>query len=149
MSPSSKLSSAPAQTCVRRTKTAIARWTSHGTFAASAAYWRLVVPEGTLAPGRTFNGSLTSSDAAWDNGSHYDVWTVTARAVGQRVAIDMESDGVDAYLRVPRTTARRSRPTTTVGRNRTRAWSFGRRTRGLPRHRHELRGWQDEGYEVG
>ncbi len=68
----------------------------------SAAYWRLVVPEGTLAPGRTFNGSLTSSDAVWDDGSHYDVWTVTARTTGQRVVIDMESDDVDAYLRVLR-----------------------------------------------
>lgn len=68
----------------------------------SAAYWRLVVPEGVLAPGRTFTGSLSSSDAVWDNGSHYDVWAVTARA-GQRVVIDMESDDVDAYLRVLRT----------------------------------------------
>ena len=68
----------------------------------SEAYWRLVVPEGTLAPGRTFSGSLTSSDAVWDDGSHYDVWTVTAGAVGQRVVIDMESDDVDAYLRVLR-----------------------------------------------
>ncbi len=69
---------------------------------ASPAWWRLVVPEGTLAPGRTFSGSLTSSDAVWDNGSHYDVWTVTAATVGQRVVIDMESDDVDAYLRVLR-----------------------------------------------
>ena len=68
----------------------------------SEAYWRLVVPEGTLALGRTFSGSLTSSDAVWDDGSHYDVWTVTAGAVGQRVVIDMESDDVDAYLRVLR-----------------------------------------------
>ena len=68
----------------------------------SEAYWRLVVPEGTLAPGRSFNGSLNWSDAVWDNGSHYDVWTVTAGAVGQRVVIDMESDDVDAYLRVLR-----------------------------------------------
>ena len=68
----------------------------------SAAYWRLVVPEGTLVPGRKFNGSLSSSDAVWDDGSHYDVWTVTARTVGQRVVIDMESDDVDAYLRVLR-----------------------------------------------
>ena len=65
----------------------------------SVAYWRLVVPEGTLAPGRTFNGSLSSYDAVWDDGAHYDVWTVTARP-GQRVVIDMESDDVDAYLRV-------------------------------------------------
>ena len=68
----------------------------------SAAWWHLVVPEGALAPGRTFNASLSSSDAVWDNGSHYDVWTVTAGAVGQRVVIDMESDDVDAYLRVLR-----------------------------------------------
>ena len=65
----------------------------------SAAYWRLVVPEGTLTPGRPFNGSLSSSDAVWEGGTHYDVWAVTARA-GQRVVIDMESDEVDAYLRV-------------------------------------------------
>ncbi len=68
----------------------------------SAAWWRLVVPEGALAPGRTFDGSLSSSDAVWDDGSHYDVWTVTARTVGQRVVMDMESDDVDAYLRVLR-----------------------------------------------
>ena len=66
------------------------------------AYWRLVVPEGTLVPGRTFTGSLSSSDAVWGDGSHYDIWRVTARAVGQRVVIDMESDDVDAYLRVLR-----------------------------------------------
>lgn len=68
----------------------------------SEAYWRLVVPEGRLAPGRTFSGSLSSFDAVWNDGSHYDVWTVTARAVGQRLVIDMESDDVDAYLRVLR-----------------------------------------------
>ena len=45
--------------------------------------------------------SLSASDAVWDDGSHYDVWSVTARA-GQRVAIDMDSDDVDAYLRVLR-----------------------------------------------
>ncbi len=53
----------------------------------------------TMGPGRTFNGSLNSSDAVWEDGSHYDVWTVTARA-GQRVVIDMESEDVD--LRVLR-----------------------------------------------
>ena len=68
----------------------------------SAAWWRLVVPEGALTPGRTFDGSLNSSDAVWDDGSHYDVWTVTARTVGQRVVMDMESDDLDAYLRVLR-----------------------------------------------
>lgn len=73
-------------------------WDNRG----SEAYWRLVVPEGTLVPGREFNGILSSSDAVWDDGSHYDVWTVTARTVGQRVVIDMESDDVDAYLRVLR-----------------------------------------------
>lgn len=31
-----------------------------------------------------------------------DAWTVTARTAGQRVLIDMESDDVDAYLRVLR-----------------------------------------------
>lgn len=67
----------------------------------SATYWRLVVPEGALVPERPFNGSLSSSDAVWDDGSHYHVWAVTARA-GQRVVIDMESDDVDAYLRVLR-----------------------------------------------
>ena len=67
----------------------------------SEAYWHLVVPEGALVPGRTFNGSLSSSDAVLDDGSHYDLWSVTVRA-GQRVVIDMESDDVDAYLRVLR-----------------------------------------------
>ena len=64
--------------------------------------WRLVVLEGTLAPGRTFNGSLASSDAVWDDGSHYDVWTVSAEAVGQRVVIDMVSDDMHTYPRVLR-----------------------------------------------
>lgn len=53
---------------------------------------------GYLAPGgATVSGSLSASDAVRDNGSHYDTWTVTARA-GQRLAIIMESDQLDAYL---------------------------------------------------
>ena len=65
----------------------------------SAAYWRLVVPEGTLAPGRTSYGTLGSSDEVWDGGAHYDVWRVAASA-GRRVVVTMESDDVDSYLRV-------------------------------------------------
>lgn len=65
----------------------------------SEVYWRLVVPEGTLEPGRTHRGSLGSADDVWEDGAHYDVWSVTARA-GQRVAVHMNSDDVDAYLRV-------------------------------------------------
>ena len=68
----------------------------------SGAYWHLVVPEGQLVSGRTFSGSLSLSDAVWDDGSHYDVWSLTARAAGERVVIDMESDDLDAYLRVLR-----------------------------------------------
>ena len=64
------------------------------------AYWRLVVPEGALVPGRTFDGNLNASDPVWDDGSHYDVWSVTLRAGGQGVVIAMDSDDVDAYLRV-------------------------------------------------
>ena len=63
---------------------------------------QLVVLEGTLASRPTLTGNLTSSDAVWDDRSHYDVWTVTAGTVGKRVVIDMESDDVDAYLRVLR-----------------------------------------------
>ena len=50
------------------------------------------------SPERTFkfNGSLTSSDAVWDNGRRYDAWTVTVATVWQCVVIDMESDDVDA-----------------------------------------------------
>lgn len=44
------------------------------------------------------SGRLTRS---WDDGSHYDAWAMTTRA-GQHVVIDMESDDVDAYLRVLR-----------------------------------------------
>ena len=67
----------------------------------SQAFWLLAVAEGTLAPGRVFNGSLSSSDRFGDDGLHYyDVWTVTAEEVGQRLVIDMESDDLDAYLRV-------------------------------------------------
>ena len=65
----------------------------------SEAYWRLVVPEGTLAPGQTQRGSLTSADGVWEDGAQYDVWRVRARA-GQRVAVQMDSDDLDAYLRV-------------------------------------------------
>jgi len=54
----------------------------------SEAYWRLVVPGGTLPSEITSNGSLTSSDAVWGNGSHYDVWAVTSGTVWQRVAIE-------------------------------------------------------------
>ena len=50
----------------------------------------------------SFNGSLSSfPDAVWDDGPHYDVWSVTARA-GQRLVIDMDSEDVDAYLVVLR-----------------------------------------------
>ena len=68
----------------------------------SGAYWHLVVPEGELVSGRAVSGSLSLSDAVWDDGSHYDVWSLTARAAGERVVIDMESDDLDAYLRVLR-----------------------------------------------
>ena len=103
----------------------------------SEAYWRLVVPVGVLAPARTFNGSLNSSDAVWDDGSHYDVWTVTARA-GQRAVIDMDSDDVDAYLRVLRNDGTR------IGIERARGVPGDPRRR-LPRHRHELRVGRDGG----
>ena len=86
----------------RKTKTAAVPRTSQGTSAATRLGWHTVVPKGTLAPRRTFNGRLTSSDAVWDDGSHYDVWTVTAGTVRQHVAIDMASDDVDAYLTVHR-----------------------------------------------
>ena len=55
--------------------------------------------EGTLVSRRTFSGSLSSSDAVWDDDSYYDRWTFSARA-GQRLVVTMESDDVDAYLRV-------------------------------------------------
>ena len=72
------------------------------------AFWLLVVAEGTLEPGRTVTGSLNQDDDRlndddnrWDDDWHYyDVWTMTAAVVGQRVVIDMESDDLDAYLRV-------------------------------------------------
>ncbi len=63
------------------------------------AYWRLVVPEGTLAPGQAHRGSLTLADDVWEDGAHYDVWRVTASA-GQQVVVQMDSDELDAYLRV-------------------------------------------------
>ena len=66
----------------------------------SAAYWRLVVPEGVLVPGQTVDSGLDSLDAVWDDGVPYEVWSVTARTAGQRVVIEMNSDDVDAVLRV-------------------------------------------------
>ena len=69
----------------------------------SEAYWRLVAPEGVLVAGRTLSGSLSSSDPAWGDGAHYDVWKVSARAAGQRLTVSMDSDDVDSYLRVLRT----------------------------------------------
>ncbi len=66
----------------------------------SAAYWRLVVPEGVLVPGQTVDGSLNPSDLVWDDGGHYETWNMTVLAAGQRVAIEMDSDDVDAFLRV-------------------------------------------------
>ena len=66
----------------------------------SAASERSVpATEGTLVSRRTFSGSLSSSDAVWDDDSYYDRWTFSARA-GQRLVVTMESDDVDAYLRV-------------------------------------------------
>ena len=56
--------------------------------------------DGTLeVSGRTSSGSLSSSDARWHDGSYYDRWTFDARA-GQRLVVTMDSDDVDAYLRV-------------------------------------------------
>ena len=53
---------------------------------------------GYLVPGgATVSASLSASDPVRDNGSHYDTWTVTVRS-GQRLAIVMESDELDAYL---------------------------------------------------
>ena len=69
--------------------------------AGSSAAGERSVPatEGTLVSRRTFSGSLNSSDAVWDDASLYDRWTFSARA-GQRLVVTMESDDVDAYVRV-------------------------------------------------
>jgi len=81
-------------------------WDIHG----SEAYWRLVVPKGTLVAGATFNGSLTSSDAVWDDGSHYDVWTVpydlpasspASGRGGAKVRFDYGNDGKINVVAVP------------------------------------------------
>lgn len=45
---------------------------------------------------RTHRSILTSADGVWEDGAHYDIWRVTARA-GQRVAVQMNSDDLDAY----------------------------------------------------
>ena len=60
-----------------------------------------MVPEGVLAPGGTFNGSLDASDEVFQDGSYFDVWAVDGPAE-RSVVIDMESDDLDAYLRVVR-----------------------------------------------
>ena len=69
--------------------------------AGSSAAGERSVPatEGTLVSRRTFSGSLSSSDAVWNDDSYYDRWTFSARA-GQRLVVTMESDDVDAFLRV-------------------------------------------------
>ncbi len=71
-----------------------------GDIRGSEAFFLLVVPEGKLAPGRTLNGSLSSSDGIWEPWTYHDAWIVTAAEVGQRIVIDMESDEVDTYLSV-------------------------------------------------
>ena len=106
----------------------------------SAAYWRLVVPEGGLVPGRTFDGSLSSYDVVWDDGSHYDVWTVTARAG----AACSHRHGVGRHGRLPegapnRRHGDRDRRRWRVGIERARGVS-GTGCWGLPGHRHEFRG---------
>ena len=58
-----------------------------------------VATEGKLTPGESFVGWLSSSDAAGDDGSHFDVWELFVPE-GQSVVIQMESDDFDAYLRV-------------------------------------------------
>ena len=50
-----------------------------------------------VSGGEPASGSLSVSDAARDNGAHYDTWIVTAIA-GQRLVITMESGELDAYL---------------------------------------------------
>ena len=103
----------------------------------SEAYWRLVVPVGVLAPARTFNAASTRPTRFGTTVRTNDVWTVTARA-GQRAVIDMDSDDVDAYLRVLRNDGTR------IGIERARGVPGDPRRR-LPRHRHELRVGRDGG----
>jgi plastocyanin len=51
--------------------------------------------------GQTVRGSLASSDAVMEDGSHYDPYTLSARA-GQSVTITMRSSSFDTYLSVGR-----------------------------------------------
>ena len=70
------------------------------TGSSGAAAQRTRVSEGTMVvSGRTSSGSLSSSDARWDDDSYYDRWTFSARA-GQRLVVTIASDDVDAYLRI-------------------------------------------------
>ena len=56
---------------------------------------RTPMAQETLVFNRTFSGSLSSSDAVWDDDSYYDRWTFSART-GQRLFVTMESDDVVA-----------------------------------------------------
>jgi hypothetical protein len=51
--------------------------------------------------GQTVRGSLASSDAVLDDGSHYDPYMLTGRA-GQTVVVTMRSSAFDTYLAVGR-----------------------------------------------
>lgn len=57
------------------------------------------VAQGTIRPGQTVRGELSSSDALLDDDSYYDVWRFRAQA-GHVYAVVLRSDDFDAYLAV-------------------------------------------------
>lgn len=55
--------------------------------------------QGTIRPGQTVRGELSSSDPVLDDGTHYDVWRFRGQA-GHVYAVTLRSADFDAYLAV-------------------------------------------------
>lgn len=55
--------------------------------------------QGTIRPGQSVQGELSSSDPMLDDDTHYDVWRFRGQA-GHVYAVTLRSDDFDAYLSV-------------------------------------------------
>lgn len=62
----------------------------------------IITPPRTLALGATMTGELTDTDPAVDEtGPYFDLYRITARK-GQRLLIEMKSDGLDSFVSIGR-----------------------------------------------
>lgn len=55
--------------------------------------------QGTIRPGQSVQGELSSADPVLDDDTHYDVWRFRGQA-GHAYAVTLRSDDFDAYLAV-------------------------------------------------